>query len=53
MSENLHRGRTPSRDAVGDKLRVESLKVEAGDKIDLDQVLMAADGENLAVVALN
>jgi large subunit ribosomal protein L21 len=35
--------------AVGDKLKVESLKVEEGDNIDLDKVLMVADGENLQV----
>lgn len=35
--------------AVGDKLKVESLKVEEGDKIDLDQVLMISDGDKLQV----
>jgi large subunit ribosomal protein L21 len=35
--------------AVGDKLKVESLHVEEGDSIDLDQVLMIADGEDLQV----
>ena len=35
--------------AVGDKLKVESLKVEEGDNIDLEQVLLISDGENLQV----
>ncbi|MBX2850058.1 MAG: 50S ribosomal protein L21 [Acidiferrobacterales bacterium] len=35
--------------AVGDKLKVESLKVEEGDKVTLDQVLMIGDGENVQV----
>jgi large subunit ribosomal protein L21 len=35
--------------AVGDKLKVETLKVEEGDSIDLDHVLMIADGEKLQI----
>ena len=35
--------------AVGDKLKVESLVAEEGDKITLDQVLMIADGEQVEV----
>ncbi|MGH1542808.1 MAG: 50S ribosomal protein L21 [Arenicella sp.] len=35
--------------AVGDKVKVELLKAEAGDQVDLDQVLMIADGENVQV----
>ena len=35
--------------AVGDKLKVESLKVEEGDKVTLDHVLMIGDGDNLQV----
>jgi large subunit ribosomal protein L21 len=35
--------------AVGDKLKVETLKVEEGDSVDLDQVLMIADGEKLQI----
>ncbi len=33
----------------GDVIKVESLKVEAGDKINLDQVLMLSDGENIEI----
>ena len=33
----------------GDVIKVESLKVEAGDKIKLDQVLMVSDGENIEI----
>lgn len=35
--------------AVGDKLKVESLKAQEGDKVTLDQVLMIGDGDNLEV----
>ena len=35
--------------AVGDKLKVESLKAEEGDKVVLDHVLMIGDGDNLQV----
>jgi len=35
--------------AVGDKLKVESLKAEAGDKIVLDHVLMIGDGDKVEV----
>lgn len=35
--------------AVGDKLKVESLKAEEGDKVTLDQVLMIGDGDNIQV----
>jgi len=35
--------------AVGDKLKVESLKVEEGDKVTLDHVLMIGDGDNIQV----
>ncbi len=34
---------------VGDKLKVESLKAEEGDKVTLDQVLMIGDGEKIQV----
>ncbi len=37
--------------AVGDKLKVEKLTAEAGADIALDQVLLVADGENVAVGA--
>jgi large subunit ribosomal protein L21 len=33
---------------VGNKLKVETLPVEAGSEISLDQVLMVADGENIS-----
>ena len=33
----------------GDVIKVESLKVEAGDKIELDKVLMLSDGENVEI----
>jgi len=36
--------------AVGDKLKVESLKVEQGDKVTLDQVLMIGDGDEATVL---
>lgn len=35
--------------AVGDKVKVEKLAVEAGDAVSLDRVLMIADGENVSV----
>ncbi len=35
--------------AVGDKLKVESLKAEAGDKVVLDHVLMIGDGDKVEV----
>ncbi len=35
--------------AVGDKLKVESLKAEAGETISLDHVLMIGDGDNIQV----
>jgi large subunit ribosomal protein L21 len=35
--------------AVGDKLKVESLPVEEGDSVTLDNVLMIADGESIEV----
>jgi len=35
--------------AVGDKLKVESIKAEEGDKVTLDQVLMIGDGDNIEV----
>lgn len=35
--------------AVGDKLKVESLKAQEGDKVTLDQVLMIGDGDNVEV----
>ncbi len=35
--------------AVGDKLKVESIKAEQGDKVTLDQVLMIGDGDNIQV----
>jgi large subunit ribosomal protein L21 len=33
--------------AVGDVLRVESMKAEAGDTVEIDDVLMVADGEDI------
>ena len=35
--------------AVGDKLKVESLNAQEGDKVTLDEVLMIGDGDNLQV----
>ena len=35
--------------AVGDKVKVESLKAEEGDKVTLDQVLMIGDGDKVEV----
>ena len=35
--------------AVGDKLKVESLNLEVGDKLDFDEVLMIADGDKIEV----
>ena len=35
--------------AVGDKLKVESLDAQEGDKVTLDEVLMIGDGDNLQV----
>lgn len=35
--------------AVGDKLKVESLNAEEGDKVTLDHVLMIGDGDNVEV----
>ncbi len=35
--------------AVGDKLKVESLKAEEGDKVTLDHVLMIGDGDKVEV----
>ena len=35
--------------AVGDKLKVESINAEEGDKVTLDQVLMIGDGDNIEV----
>lgn len=35
--------------SVGDRLRVESLGVEPGQELELDQVLLVADGEDVAV----
>ncbi len=35
--------------AVGDKLKVESLEVQEGDKGTLDQVLMIGDGDKIQV----
>lgn len=35
--------------AVGDKLKVESLNAQEGDKVTLDDVLMIGDGDNLQV----
>ena len=33
----------------GDKLKVEKLDTEAGNKVDIDQVLMVVDGDNVTV----
>lgn len=35
--------------AVGDKLKVESIDAQEGDKVTLDEVLMIGDGDNLQV----
>ena len=35
--------------AVGDVIRVEKLEADAGSSVNLDQVLMVADGESLRV----
>jgi len=35
--------------AVGDKLKVESLNAEQGDKVTLDHVLMIGDGDKIEV----
>ena len=35
--------------ATGEKLKVESLGVEVGDQVTLDQVLMVVDGANVSV----
>ena len=35
--------------AQGDKLRVELLGAEAGAQVELDKVLMVADGENITI----
>jgi large subunit ribosomal protein L21 len=35
----------------GDKIRIESLKAEAGDAVEFDQVLMLVDGENSKIGA--
>ena len=35
--------------AVGDKVKVESMKAEEGDKVVLDQVLMIGDGDSIQV----
>lgn len=35
----------------GDKIRVESLKAEAGDAVEFDQVLMLVDGDNSKIGA--
>ncbi|MEQ8495198.1 MAG: 50S ribosomal protein L21, partial [Gammaproteobacteria bacterium] len=37
--------------SAGDKLNVETLPVEAGGEVQFDQVLMVADGEDIAVGA--
>ena len=39
--------------AVGDVLRVEKLEVAAGDSVNLDKVLMVADGDNVRIGAPN
>lgn len=39
--------------AVGDVLRVEKLEVAAGDSVNLDKVLMVADGDNIRLGAPN
>lgn len=33
----------------GDTIKVETLKVEAGEKIELDKVLLLSDGENVQI----
>ncbi len=35
--------------AVGDKLKVEKLSVEAGDSVSLDRVLLISDGDQVSV----
>jgi large subunit ribosomal protein L21 len=35
--------------AVGDKLKVEKISVEAGESVSLDRVLMVSDGDDVSV----
>jgi large subunit ribosomal protein L21 len=37
--------------APGERLKIESLKAEAGDKVSFDEVLLIADGDSLTVGA--
>jgi large subunit ribosomal protein L21 len=45
----LETGGKQYRVAVGDVIRVEKLEVAAGDSVNLDKVLMVADGDNVRI----
>ncbi len=49
MQAVIKTGGKQYRVSEGDTIRVESLKAEAGDTVEFDQVLMLADGENSKV----
>ena len=49
----LETGGKQYRVAVGDVIRVEKLEVAAGDSVNLDKVLMVADGDNVRIGAPN
>ncbi len=49
----LETGGKQYRVAVGDVIRVEKLEVAAGDSVNLDKVLMVADGDKLRIGAPN
>jgi large subunit ribosomal protein L21 len=49
----LETGGKQYRVAVGDVIRVEKLEVAAGDSVNLDNVLMVADGDKLRIGAPN
>ena len=46
MQAVIKTGGKQYRVSEGDKIRIESLKAEAGDTVEFDRVLMLADGEN-------
>ncbi len=49
MQAVIKTGGKQYRVSEGDKIRIESLKAEAGDIVEFDQILMLADGENSKV----
>ena len=51
MQAVIKTGGKQYRVSEGDKIRVESLKAEAGDAVEFDQVLMLVDGENSKIGA--